>query len=292
MKINFLSRQVAMAALVCFTVGVFGLGYLFQQGVINRNRVPVEQAEMIKMDGIENISVTTDISSITFVKSQSAQMRVSLTGEVSEADREYARININHSGNSVSIKGNSGKSFTMGLDINRLYNIFNNKVELTVELPEATYKSLKIRSNTGSILMGTVHAEKLDIGSDTGSVAVGGFTGKQLKVNTATGSIELGDVTGALDVDSDTGSVQAKLIRLTDSSNINTATGSIRISIAEPLALDLDFASETGRTTVQGAGGALQLSKDQRQSLKGTLSGGGPLLKIRSDTGRIELTVR
>ncbi|MNP80861.1 hypothetical protein D3C76_1790680 [compost metagenome] len=82
----------------------------------------------------------------------------------------------------------------------------------------------------------------------------------------------------------------AGLDELPDGAVIGTDTGDIQITLSRALPLSLDFATDTGRTSANANGAELTLSEKHR--LKGKLSGGGPLLKVRSDTGDIKLDVK
>jgi hypothetical protein len=142
-------------------------------------------------------------------------------------------------------------------------------------------------ANTGS---GSIRAEGV-AGAFDGDTGSGGIYLKQsapgdVKVSTGSGGIELHNIEGALHARAGSGRVRIDG-RQNGTWDIDTGSGSIKIDLPDAAAFDLDAESSSGGinidhpVTVQG--------KISKRHLRGTVRGGGDLLKI--DTGSGGITV-
>ena len=136
--------------------------------------------------------------------------------------------------------------------------------------------------------------------TDSGKITVKGCESK-VEAITGFGDIQLTDVSGAANAQTDSGKITVKGceskveaitgfgdIQLTDVSgaaNAQTDSGKIIVALIPSIAIDVDALSGSGRVSsdfpVRG--------KRSENSLKGTINGGGPLLKLRTDFGDIRL---
>lgn len=294
MRITWSLKQITLAALTCTLIGIAGLLYLYKQGAIDQNYVPVDMEKVLDGGSIQSFSLSTDIADATFVSSPTNDLRIRLSGEINEADVARTGIVVEeNSKTDVSVTIRAKDPIQIGIDVTRLFNVFNKRAKLTVELPDKIYKSLKVKTETGDLAMPAVRAETLQLQSDTGEITLAGFTGTDLTVSSNTGTMRLEHISSTLDLRSDTGHIVADLDALPGGASLATDTGDIQLTMKAPLPADFDFASDTGRTSATGADDrTLNLTVDEKHKLKGSISGGGPLIKARSDTGDIELSVR
>jgi hypothetical protein len=130
-------------------------------------------------------------------------------------------------------------------------------------------------------------------GNSGGSVQVGYAAGVQ--VESSGGGIQLRGSSGAIRAVSDVGSIYAELragSRLSDSV-LTSASGDITVFIPADLALTIRALNESGRTSniiSEFQEIAIRHQHAAREALaEGMLNGGGPVLKISSDRGRIYL---
>jgi hypothetical protein len=291
MRIKWSMKQITLAALACTAIGLVGLAYLFQQGVFNKTFVPVDMEQVLDGSKVQSFSIKTDIEDLTFVQSSSNELRIRLTGEVDEADLPNTNINVDKgNGSDVNVVITKTRPISIGIDVRQAFQFFSRKLTVTVELPDKVYKSLKARSDTGDITLSAVRADKLELTSDTGEITLAGFTGSKLAASSDTGSIRLEHVSAQLDLESDTGHIMVELDDLPGAADISSDTGDIEISLNKAVPLEMDFATDTGKTSAKADGADMTLQEKRR--LKGKLSGGGPLIKARSDTGDIQLYIK
>ena len=142
---------------------------------------------------------------------------------------------------------------------------------------------------------GAAHAQ-----TDSGEITVEGCESK-VEAITGFGAIQLTDVSGAVNAQTDSGEISVGNIggsvtvetgfgdvQLTDVSgaaHAQTDSGEITVSLVSSIAVDVDALSKSGRVSsdfpVRG--------EKKKNSLKGTINGGGPLLKLRTSYGDIRL---
>jgi DUF4097 and DUF4098 domain-containing protein YvlB len=165
-------------------------------------------------------------------------------------------------------------------------------LEVTVELPEKVYRSLSFATDTGRITLPALQAETLELKSDTGEIRLDGFTGKSLTARTDTGTMRLDHLSAKLSLRSDTGHIIAGLDALPAATDLQTDTGDIRLNLTKVFPAEVKFTTDTGRTTLQiPSQDQFSSKRMEKRRIEGQLSGGGPLLQARSDTGDIELVV-
>ncbi|MNC39030.1 hypothetical protein D3C75_876650 [compost metagenome] len=104
--------------------------------------------------------------------------------------------------------------------------------------------------------------------------------------------MRLEHLSGKLSLRTDTGHIIAGLDTLSAPADVQTDTGDIRLTLAKVSPALVDFSSDTGRTSIQTPSPNDFIGKRmEKHRLEGQLSGGGPVLQARTDTGDIELIV-
>lgn len=293
MRIAWSLRRITLLALACTLIGLGGLMYLYKQGVMDQSYVPVDQEKVLDGENIRSFSLSADIANVDFVPAPGNELRIRLTGEINQADLSRANISI-ESGSSPDVVAvvNSQERFQFGIDVTRVFNFFDKKLRIVVELPDKTYQKLKVKTNTGRITLPALRADNLELQTDTGEITLGGFTGSKLTASTDTATLRLQHIAAGLDLRSDTGHIMADLDALPDNASLRTDTGDIEITLNKPLPLKADFASDTGKTSLSGGEAPADFDVKEKHKLIGRLAGGGPLIKARSDTGDISVIVK
>lgn len=293
MNIKWSLKQIVTVALACTLIGIGGLMLLYQQGVIDHSAVSVNVAKELDVSSIESFSLQTDTIPIKVTSTTGSQIRIRLNGQIRKADAKYADIEMTNVGSSeVNAVVRTAKKYSIGLDVTQLFQLFANKLEVTVELPEKVYRSLSFTTDTGKISLPALKATKLEVNSDTGDIALEGFSGTNLAVKTDTGTMRLNHLSANLSLRSDTGHIIAGLDSLPAASTLQTDTGDIQLGLAKSFPALIDFSADTGKTTIQvPTPSDFNGKRMEKHRLEGLLMGGGPLLKARSDTGDIELVV-
>lgn len=167
--------------------------------------------------------------------------------------------------------------------------------------------SLQAKTSGGSIRVSDLAGE-IDLNTSGGSISVEKASGSGLKANTSGGSIRLAGVSAPAEVKTSGGSieVQATAGPLTAGTSggsikaafseppkgdiiLKTSAGGITVALPDSAAVSLDASTSAGsvRSDFAVAGGSND-DKD-RSSLKGTINGGGPALRLRTSAGSIKI---
>lgn len=293
MNIRWSLRQIVMAALACTLIGIGGLLLLYRQGVIDNSAAAVDVQKELDASSVQSFSLQTDTPHITVVSTTGNQMRIKLSGRVRAADAKYAAIELDNRGGDVRAVARTSKRVSIGIDVTQLFQLFNNKLEVTVELPEKVYRSLSFTTDTGRISLPALQADTLEVKSDTGEIILNGFTGTSLTARSDTGTLRLDHLSAKLSLGTDTGHIIAGLDALPASADLESDTGDIRLTMAKVFPALVDFSTDTGRTSMQlPSQNEFSAKRMEKRRVEGQLSGGGPLLQARTDTGDIELVVK
>lgn len=292
MNLKWSLKKIVMTALACTLIGFGALMLLYRIGVIDNATIDLDVQKELDVSTVQAFSLETDTTPITVVPTTGDQLRIKLSGRIREADAKYAKIELDNRSGEVKAIARTDKRFSIGIDVTRLFQLFSNQLEVTVELPEKVYRSLSFTSDTGRITLPKLQADMLEIKGDTGEVRLDGFTGKSLSARNDTGTMRLNHLSAKLSLRTDTGHIIAGLDALPAAADVQTDTGDIRLTLPKVFPADVNFATDTGKTTLQiPSQDQFSSKRMEKRRIEGQLSGGGPLLQARSDTGDIELVV-
>lgn len=127
----------------------------------------------------------------------------------------------------------------------------------------------------------------LDIENTNGNIHLSDITGR-LELDTTNGRIEATRCAGTIDASTTNGAIRAELVRVTPGqpNTLTTTNGRIVLAVPENLAAEVDAGTTNGAiktdipVTTRHAG---------ENRLRGTINGGGALLKLRTTNGGIEI---
>ena len=184
------------------------------------------------------------------------------------------------------------------------FNLSPRWIRIEVRVPPAS--DLDLHSGDGSIAIESVKGA-IKAGTGDGSITVDALSGDlrlrtgdgritgthldgRLVASTGDGRIRIDGRFDALELRSGDGSVVAEAgagSKMADDWALTTGDGAMSLAIPRDLAADLDVHTGDGRidvdmpVTVEG--------RFSRSTLRGTLNGGGPLLRVRSGDGSIRI---
>lgn len=165
---------------------------------------------------------------------------------------------------------------------------------------------VKARTSGGGIQLGKIGAD-IDAHTSGGSVTLDGARGEvklatsggnitvgrvdgPASLSTSGGSIKVESVVGALRAHTSGGSIRAGVAGpLKDDCDLSTSGGSVKVSVDKAAAFRLDASTSGGSVNADGLTITLEKSNRSRSRLAGSVNGGGPLLKLRSSGGSIEV---
>jgi hypothetical protein len=155
--------------------------------------------------------------------------------------------------------------------------------------------SIKVDGSAGELYAHT-SGGSIDIGDTTGaveaktsggSIRLGRVSG-EVVARTSGGNIRVEDAAGSVDASTSGGSIQAQISRQPrGDSKLSTSGGRVVVTLAPSIAVDLDAHASGGGVssdvpiTVQG--------RQDDDSLRGKINGGGPRLVLRSSGGGVKV---
>ena len=285
--LNSLASALALSG--CFAMKS---GYIEQI----EERLSFEGVELVKLRNVNgSVRITSWEKPEVVVK---ATKKVKATSE--EKAKEYAqevKIRIEKIGDTIEIvtehpKGRKPKF------------IGSVNVEYDVTMPRDA--NLDATSTNGNMNVAGIIGEIL-ANTTNGSVSIQDCEG-QLIVKTTNGRVNVEEVSGNVRVKTTNGSISAKLAMLDGESGFETTNGSIDVQMEEghsgPLTvhttngsitveLPSDFAADVEANTSNGKiYSDLPITvagKISKTSLHGELNGGGPLMKLKTTNGKINI---
>jgi hypothetical protein len=143
-----------------------------------------------------------------------------------------------------------------------------------------------IRTGDGDVSLGMIRGPTLTVRTGDGDVAVGGGEAERIEIRTGDGDVALGSASGAVDAVTNDGDVSIQLATASPVS-VRTGDGDIAIIVAQALGFDLDL---TG-ADVSVPRGMIMEGGVTSGSARGTVNGGGPLIKAVSGDGTVVVKV-
>lgn len=147
--------------------------------------------------------------------------------------------------------------------------------------------TVNLDTGSGSVTVSDVRGDELRM--DTGS---GSITGRNIEVRTLTADVGSGGVrlsgVKAARVSLDTGSGGTELELLTDVDDVNVDAGSGSISLRLPAGVGAEVDIETGSGGIE-TDFPIEVSRWERNSLRGRLGDGKGRIRIESGSGRVRL---
>jgi hypothetical protein len=127
----------------------------------------------------------------------------------------------------------------------------------------------------------------LQLETTNGAIEVNGVSGV-LKTETTNGHILLERCGGNIDAETTNGRVTAELVSVdrTRTNRLETTNGKIVLTVPSSLAAELDASTTNGSIDSELA---IATHSIGRHSLRGTINGGGAMLRLRTTNGSIEI---
>lgn len=110
-----------------------------------------------------------------------------------------------------------------------LFNFDNQDSEIIVTLPEAVYKSIDVKSGSGSITGQDLKSDELKLNTGSGAVKIGNIETDYQDLHTGSGSISLAQVTSRVSrVRTGSGSIKLNEVEISEEASVETGSGSIQ----------------------------------------------------------------
>lgn len=221
----------------------------------------------------QNIDIQSQWSNVYFAVAQDAQCEVVYT----ETERKTCAVSVENDTLTVSQK-----------DTRRWYECFGilwssddvNEMKITVYLPEQSYHSLHIQSQSGNIALNSVQVQgSVDLKTNSGNLQLEDLTAQDLTVETTSGNITLKAIKAQdrLDVKSNSGTLRLEDV-ITKELVCATTSGDITLNTVKA----------QGRLDLKSNSGTLRLENVIAQELICATTSGDIWFKD-SDAGMLEI---
>jgi hypothetical protein len=134
-------------------------------------------------------------------------------------------------------------------------------------------------------------AMNLNIDTVNGRIEIADVAGN-LNLETTNGRIELARCRGSVEAETTNGGIKAELLEVVSGRAIRlgTTNGHISVTVPKTIAANIDAATTNGSIDTELP--VTTTSKTHRNSLRGTINGGGAELKLRTTNGGIDILAR
>ncbi|MBV9496487.1 MAG: DUF4097 family beta strand repeat protein [Acidobacteria bacterium] len=159
------------------------------------------------------------------------------------------------------------------------------------------------RNNGGSGILEALFGDRVDLGvryeltvprsvnlnveNTNGSVHVSQLSGR-LDLETTNGRIEVERCTGSLNAGTTNGSIRAELLQVAPGSSLKleTTNGGITLAIPSTLSASIEAGTTNGSVSTDIP---ITTTRFDKNSLRGTLNGGGPSIRLSTTNGSIKV---
>ena len=143
--------------------------------------------------------------------------------------------------------------------------------------------ALKLVTSQGNVQINGIKGKvrtRTDHGNIEGDIIEG-----ELSASTSHGDVELKNLSCSVETSTSHGNISLTLNQVTGPLNVSNATGDIALQLPDGKGVDLDIQGKDIKLlTVKNFSGS-----QDNHSIKGTLNGGGPAVKLRTGRGKISL---
>lgn len=161
----------------------------------------------------------------------------------------------------------------------------NPKVKYFITLPQ--HFDVELKTAGGSISIEDLQGD-IDANTSGGSIRIYDVTG-DVDIHTSGGSIKTNNVSGKIDAHTSGGSINAVFSTQPEhDASFTTSGGSIHARLPSDAAFELDASTSGGRISsdfdVNG--------RTKKQSIRGTVNGGGPEIELKTSGGSVSIDKR
>lgn len=145
---------------------------------------------------------------------------------------------------------------------------------------------VRLATADGDVHVGAVGGPAIVLQSSDGDIYADALAAQKITVRTQDGDVTLQSVDGELDVSAGDGDIVARLVRAAPAT-ITAGDGDVRLIADGAFGYDLDL---SGGDVSMPSGMVIQ-GRISERSARGTVNGGGPLIRVRSGDGSVVVDV-
>ncbi len=283
---------------VALLMSVLLTGQVFARDIEKK----VEKAFDVKKGG--TLILDTDMGSVKVSSHNASEVRITVYLTARTDNKKKAQkwfddfdLTFNQNGSDVEVHGERHKDwFEWGRHLSvhfefvvpQAYNVDLNTAGGSISVADLDGEA-KVRTSGGSINLGEIGGSVVAKTSG-GSISVDGADG-DLIAKTSGGWLDLQNINGELEAHTSGGSIKADIVKqIHDDVELTTSGGSITLSVPSDFKADVDASTSGGHVrcelpiTVRGDIG--------RNSLRGSINGGGKLVRLHTSGGSIRIVER
>jgi DUF4097 and DUF4098 domain-containing protein YvlB len=239
---------------------------------------------------VANISGPVEIETTA---GSTAEVHVIRTAR-SQADLQYRRVIIEHTGSSLTVRGENDRGMARGVQVNQHVML---KLPVNVDLSVNSISGhailgdvggrAHISSISGPVTIGDVSGEAI-VASVSGHLSIG-RAGGQVQVRSISGSVDIAEAVGHLEASSISGSVKATVSRIGPGGiNINSISGGVTLRLHDAVNAEINCRNYSGEVYLNVPNVVVQ-GKMTSSEVRGLIGAGGPAISISNVSGSITL---
>ena len=260
-----------------------------------RERDEINQTYQLAPGARVEVSIIRGHVEITNSDSATAEVQIIRTART-RADLEYHKIEIDHTTNSLVVRGvQESDDRQRNIQVNHHVILkLPRRIDLSVKSVSGRIKAgdvdgqAHVSSISGNANIGNVGG-KLQVSSISGSLEVGNV-GAEARVSSISGNLRLGQVNGSLDVSSISGGLNATLTNLSpEGIHIKSISGSVEIGFKSDINADFNAEHISGGVHLD-VPNVVKESDERSNNVRARIGAGGTPISITSVSGSIRLT--
>ncbi|CAM4319635.1 DUF4097 and DUF4098 domain-containing protein YvlB [Paenibacillus endophyticus] len=274
-------KKLAAVAIIMLGIGIICAFFVFNENDLIKFKGDTYTDEItVDASDIRSIHTETDTFDITFVHSDSQDVKMKLEGNVSKKLKDKIIFKADKKGDALYIVGDTKNGFNFGISIVNL--------KMTIELPDKIWDTFDVESDTGKIDIDQIQGNKLLLSADTGNLNISNYSFKQIEFDTDTGNATFTDGEGPIKGETDTGNIRLEAAQLQSDVSFNTDTGNITVNVdKQPESALIKIRKDTGRSQIDWSG--FEIDKESGNTVERSIGSGDVKISIESDTGNIKL---
>ena len=229
--------------------------------------------EDIDMSSIKKITIETTSANIELdQKTQDASGMVILSGTAPEG---AVRLDIDASEDELTIK------------VVREDGLLSIKhLQLSVTLPDTINPDITIDTVSGDAQADIIQSQQFEYNSISGDLESESLKAKDIKLDTKSGDVHLSSVVGDFELNTTSGDLYVFYENFANDVKVESVSGDIRLSFAEPIDFDLDFKTTSGDSDI---GVPVKIKKSEDREFQATAGDGGNKIEISTVSGDLRI---
>jgi hypothetical protein len=222
-----------------------------------------------------------------------AEVHVIRTGR-SQADLQYRKVIIEHTGASLTVRGENDRGMSRGIQVNQHVML---KLPVNVDLSVNSISGhaiigdiggrAHVNSISGPVTIGDINGEAI-VASVSGRLSIG-RAGGQVQVKGISGSVDIAEAVGRLEATSISGSVKATVGRIAPGGiTINSISGGVTLRLTDAVNAEIHCTNYSGEVYLNVPNVVVQ-GRMTSSEVRGLIGAGGPTISISNISGSITL---